>query len=135
MEHLSPPEDRYCLEFANQVSPYNVHNGLMLTHLEEGKATVEVELQPHSLNFGGSAHGGLIYSLCDYAAGCTVLAYLEPYSVTLSGELSFLRPGFGKKLIARAEAIKRGRISVVDVDVFNDEGTHIAHGLFQYCRV
>ena len=83
---------------------YNRHNGITLVEMEEGHSVVEAKLTRESMNPQGSAHGGLIFSMADTAAGCACLSRGRT-AVTLSGTGKYLRPGKGEYL--RAEATEQ----------------------------
>ena len=82
-------------------------------------------------------HGGAIASLVDVAATAAAWATprvsLEARGTTVGMSLSFLAPARGCDLAADARVVKRGgTICVVDVEVEDDDGTHIARALVTY---
>lgn len=118
------------MEYLNGRSPFNVHNGLRVVELEDDICVVEGELVPEALNPWGMAHGGLIYSACDVAAG--VLASRGGGCVTQSGSMYYLRPCTGKTMRAEGRIVKAGRtVTLVETNVYDDKGTHCARGEFQ----
>ena len=92
------------IRYINSFLGYNHHNGIKLVALEEGHSIVEVQLTRDSMNPQGTAHGGLIFSLADTAAGCACISRGRS-AVTLSGNVNYLRPGKGEYL--RAEATEQ----------------------------
>lgn len=88
------------------------------------------------LNPFGNIHGGVIFTLCDNAAG-SYMANLGRYSVTMHSDLSFYRPAhLGDLLTARVDARKIGKtVSVLLVELRDQNGTRIADGTFQMFRV
>lgn len=119
------------LNLVNTRCEYNKYNHIYTTDIGPDFSVVEVELRPESLNPLGMAHGGLVYSLCDVAAGVVVGQRARTF-VTLSGSLSFLRPGKGKKLRCEGRIIKPGRtVNVVETSVYDDSGTLTARGTFE----
>ena len=119
------------LNLVNTRCEYNKYNHIYTTDIGPDFSVVEVELRPESLNPLGMAHGGLVYSLCDVAAGVAVGQRARTF-VTLSGSLSFLRPGKGKKLRCEGRIIKPGRtVNVVETSVYDDSGTLTARGTFE----
>jgi acyl-CoA thioesterase len=116
----------------NRRSEFNLHNNIFITAVGDGTGMVETELTNNSMNPMGSAHGGLVYALCDVAAG---VAAMGPNAggVTQSGSLYYLRPAVGKKLRAVGTVIKKGRtVSLVQTDVFDDANALVARGEFEY---
>lgn len=108
------------IESANRRCGFNIHNGLKLRDFDDSKCVMEVRLTEASLNPRGMAHGGLVFSLCDTAAG--VLAALMGKScVTLSADIRFLHPSCGEYLYCVASMIKgSGRVLVADTKVYDD---------------
>jgi acyl-CoA thioesterase len=92
------------IRYINSFLGYNHHNGIKLVALEEGRSVVEVQLTRDSMNPQGTAHGGLIFSIADTAAGCACISRGRS-AVTLSGNVNYLRPGKGEYL--RAEATEQ----------------------------
>lgn len=119
------------LNLVNTRCEYNKYNHIYTTDIGPDFSVVEVELRPESLNPLGMAHGGLVYSLCDVAAGVAVGQRAKTF-VTLSGSLNFLRPGKGKRLRCEGRIIKPGRtVNVVETSVYDDSSTLTARGTFE----
>lgn len=119
------------LNLVNTRCEYNKYNHIYTTDIGPEFSVVEVELRPESLNPLGMAHGGLVYSLCDVAAGVAVGQRARTF-VTLSGSLNFLRPGKGKKLRCEGRIIKSGHtVNVVETSVYDCSGTLTARGTFE----
>lgn len=57
----------------------------------------------------GVFHGGVIAALADHAAGAAVTTAMPKgrFAVTVSLQVSYLAPGKGETLIARAKAVQR----------------------------
>lgn len=110
---------------------FNIHNGIKVVELGEDFCAVEAELCDNSMNPWGMAHGGIVYSVCDVAAG-VVVSQTERRGVTQSGTVYYLRPSTGSKIRAEGKIIKNGRtVVLVETNVYNDEGVHTARGEFQ----
>ena len=120
------------LDAMNKRCPFNEYNGIRVTELGKDRCTVRLELRPESMNAFGAAHGGLIYSMCDAAAGVAVCLGGRP-GVTLSGSIRYLCPSKGEYLRAEGEVIKSGKsIVFVETKVWDSEGTLTAVGSFEY---
>lgn len=104
MEKDAKMDHKKFITYINSFLGYNRHNGITLVELEEGHSVVEVKLTRESMNPQGSAHGGLMFSLADTAAGCACLSHGR-VAVTLSGSANYLAPGKGAWL--RAEALEQ----------------------------
>lgn len=101
--------------------------GISLTHCEEGYAETTVTIDKNMLNFHGAAHGGLIFSLADYAFAAASNSYGQ-IAVGLNVHMSYLAPGFvGHILTCTAKEVKRTpRIAVYQMVVKNDSDEHVA---------
>ena len=102
-------------------------NNIRLTRVEPGYAEGELTITPESLNSRGVVQGGAIFTLCDTtAAGASNSG--NDGMIAMGGNITYIRPGTGKKLRAEATQINRGkRTGLFSVDVFNDEGKLVAH--------
>lgn len=122
------------IEHFNGRCPFNIHNGIRLVELEEDFCVVEAGLTAQALNSWGMAHGGLVYSVCDFAAG--VIASQGKTCVTQSGSIYYLRPCMGSLIRAEGRIVKRGRtVTLVETNVYDDEGRHCARGEFQIYKL
>lgn len=106
---------------------FAITNGFELEEYEDGKsATLKVTLTEKSLNPYGFAHGGLIFGLGDNAMG-VVARTTGRSAVTLSSNISYLKPVSGKYLIAKAEMIKNGKTTAyLRTDFYNDKKALVA---------
>lgn len=119
------------IEAVNKRCNFNIHNGIKVVELEEGFCAVEAELCENAMNPWGMTHGGMVYSVCDVAAG-VVVSQTERRGVTQSGTVYYLRPSTGSKIRAEGRIIKNGKtVVLVETNVYNDKGVHTARGEFQ----
>ncbi|MGI5986329.1 MAG: PaaI family thioesterase [Clostridiales bacterium] len=125
-------EERYAqmIDYMNTVPDYNYHNGIKLIELADNYAACKVELTPETMNSQGMAHGGIIFAICDDAAGYAA-AFIDRRLVTQGGNINFLRPATGSYLIAKAEPVKVGKnISIVESRAYDDQDRLVAHATF-----
>lgn len=125
-------EERYSriIEYMNTVPDFNYHNGIKLMELRDDFASCKAELTPEAINSQGIAHGGLIFSVCDVAAGFAA-ANIDRRCVTQAANIYFLRPAQGDYIIATAEPVKNGKtVSVIDAKVFDDQERLVAEAMF-----
>ncbi len=116
----------------NKRSPFNKHNGVTVTDIGKGTSVVEAELNDHTSNPFGKAHGGLMFTMCDVAAGVAATGGISA-GVTQSASMYYLRPGIGRSLRAEGKVLKAGRtVSNVETNVFDETGTLIARGEFEF---
>ena len=117
LKELLNKDDRFCR-----------FNGMRLDVLRTGYAEAVMEITENSLNGVGIAQGGSIFTLADLAFAGAANSY-GFRTVGLNSTISFLRPGVGKSLRAKATEVNRGRRTCVySVDVFNEDGKLVAHG-------
>ena len=112
------------------------HNNYSLVELkEEEYSIVKVELKEQALNPFGIAHGGLIFGLGDTAMGIVVNTK-EKIAVTLSSNITYLRPAKGSYLIAKAKMVKKGKtISYLNAEIYNEKDVLVATMDADYCYV
>lgn len=83
------------------------HVGTELLELVEGKAVLRVPLRAQLKQQHGFAHGGVIAYLADNALTFAGGSVLGPAVVTAGYSLTFMRPGLGDALVARAHVLER----------------------------
>ena len=119
------------IKLMNSCSGFNMHNGIVISDISDELCVVEGELKPQAMNPLGMAHGGFVYSLCDVAAGALVGQNGGEF-VTLSANMSYLRPSQGTRLRAEGRLLKKGRtVCVVDTLVYDDQDRLTARGTFE----
>ena len=111
---------------------FNRAHGFRLTEVEEGRAVVETELKPEHLNIWGHAHGGILYSMADIAAGVATRALCGCHTVTAASSVNYLFASLNaRRLRAEGTVIKKGHSLVVSqTEVYDDEGNHLLTGQF-----
>jgi len=98
---------------------------------EQGRATVELEIDERLNNPMGRVHGGVLAALSDAAMGIAFGRTLDPGQdfSTIDLHVHFMRPVRGKKLIAKGEMIQRGlRIGYVVCRITDDRGKEVVSG-------
>ena len=110
-------DDRFCR-----------YNEMRIDVIRPGYAEAVMKITENKLNGLGIAQGGAIFTLADLAfAGASNAAGFR--TVAFTSNLSFIRPGTGRRLRAVATEVSRGRrTGVYSVHVFNDDGKVVAHG-------
>ncbi|TGE06521.1 PaaI family thioesterase [Hymenobacter fodinae] len=98
--------------------------GADLTVIESGRVEAELLLQQQHQQHSGFAHGGLVATMADLAAGFAAVT-LVPEGlgvVTVELKTSYLHPGVGKKLRAVGWVLKAGRrLHFCEAEVWCDE--------------
>lgn len=94
------------------------HLGAKLEALEEGYSRYSLTVQPEHLNFHGSVHGGIIFSLGDIAFAAAGNSRGQ-MAVALNVDIGFMRPAqVGDTLVAEAKEISlSGPIGLYELTV------------------
>ena len=110
-------DDRFCR-----------YNEMRIDVIRPGYAEAVMKITENKLNGLGIAQGGAIFTLADLAfAGASNAAGFR--TVAFTSNISFIRPGTGRRRRAVATEVSRGRrTGVYSVQVFNDDGKVVAHG-------
>jgi len=117
-------------ELLNRDDRFCRYNNIRLDVLRTGYAEAVMEITENTMNGLGIAQGGSIFTLADLAFAGAGNSY-GFRMVGLNSSISFIRPGVGKQLRAKATQVSRGRRTCVySVEVFNDDGKIVAHGTF-----
>ena len=70
--------------------PFSQYNHMKVTAVDDGTATVELELHPDSLNCWGTPHGGALFTMADVAAGMALLTLRQEVTFTVSSSIEYL---------------------------------------------
>ncbi|QZT34461.1 hydroxyphenylacetyl-CoA thioesterase PaaI [Caldalkalibacillus thermarum TA2.A1] len=107
--------------------PYAQHLGIELVSLDKGVAQTRVTVTEQHLNFNGACHGGLIFSLADYAFAAASNSHGQ-VAVGINVHMSYLAPGHvGQTLTCTATEIKKTpRLAVYEMTVKNEENDIVA---------
>ena len=78
---------------------------------EDGKVTMMMDVTPNALNGYGYVHGGMLFTLADYAMGaaCRTLVQEGESPVTLEAKANYIGNVKEGRLIARSEALHQGK--------------------------
>jgi uncharacterized protein (TIGR00369 family) len=102
--------------------------GIEMTAVADGHAEAHLPLRDeHSSNpYSRIAHGGVTYSLADTVGGAAVVSVSGTISPTVDMRMDYLAPATDD-LRAEAEVVRNGgSVAVVDVEVYDDDGHHVA---------
>lgn len=110
--------------------------GIEAIEAEPGRVRKRIRLREHHLNYNNVAHGGVISSLIDSAAGAAARTLRTPAEIrerphaTSDLHVSYLAPAAGTELVAEARVVKAGRTAIfVEVDVTDDSNRLVAKGM------
>ena len=101
--------------------------GIQLVEVRPGYACLRMAVRDDMLNFVGTVHGGMLFTLADTAFGFACNSY-NKLSVASGCSIEFLRPALaGETLNAIAvEQALVGRNGIYDVRVENNKGELVA---------
>lgn len=101
---------------------FSINSGMKLVELREGWARAELTIGENSLNYMGTMHGGLLYTMADVAAGAA-MAFCGRQAVTLSATTEYIKPALSGKVIAEGKVIAHGKtIGRCEVEIHNEAG-------------
>lgn len=109
--------------------------GCHIDEAEPGHAIVSIEIEDRHLNGNNVVQGGVTFTLADIS--CAAAACADgTVSVSADGNISYLSPGAGKKLIAEARELKKGRtLSYYETLITDETGKKIAKASFTMFRI
>lgn len=109
--------------------------GCDITEASQGSSVVTIAVNEKHLNGNDVVQGGVIFTLADFS--CAVAANSEEIAfVSADGNISYMNAATGKKLISRAEVIRKGRTLAFCEAVIEDENKKIiAKASFTMCRI
>ncbi len=107
---------------------------------EDGKVVMMMDVTPNALNGYGYVHGGMLFTLADYAMGAAsrTLVGEGESPVTLEAKANYVSNVKEGRLVARSEALHRGKhlitLETRICDADSDELIMIVTGTFYIIR-
>ena len=98
--------------------------GADLTRIEPGRVEAELLLQEQHQQHRGFAHGGVIATMADLAAGFAAVTLVPEDAGVVTAEIkvSYLHPGFGTTMRAVGWVLKAGRrLHFCEAEVWCDD--------------
>ena len=123
---MIPPEQLQKVKnFVHPKDTFNLWNGLELTEMGDGTATIEVEITPNSINSWNIPHGGLLFAMADVACGVAAVSVRMEKCVTANASIDYLAAaGSTGRLKATAQVLRSGRkLCFCAAQVWDDKGT------------
>lgn len=111
------------------VGPFAKLLGARRAHMGEGSCSFELTAESRHFNPHGVVHGGVVYSLVDYAMGGALASRLTPGErcATLEIKINYLAAAGTGPLCAEAKVAGRSnRIGVLEARVTDGQGRLIA---------
>lgn len=108
--------------------PFATLLGIEVTEAVDGHAEGSIEMR-EELSWNEDrvmAHGGVTFTLADTVGGAALVSLADQPVPTIDMRIDYLNAGTGD-LYAEADVVRFGDdIGVVDVNVYDDERTHLA---------
>lgn len=105
---------------------FSKHNNFEFVEVTENSAIIKANLTENSMNPYNMVHGGLTFGLGDMAMG-VLLKEKGRSAVTLNANITYLKPGKGNYITAKAEIVKYGKqTSCVECNIYNEKEELIA---------
>ncbi|GIX49319.1 MAG: phenylacetic acid degradation protein PaaD [Candidatus Tectimicrobiota bacterium] len=110
-----------------QSDPWAQSLGIEYLDIRPGYCRLALQLQPHMINFYGTPHGGVIFTLADAAFAVACNAHGVP-ALALNVTISYLATVAPQaRLIAEARQRQQGRrTGLYEVSVYDETGTLVA---------
>lgn len=89
--------------------------------MADGRSTFELTVRPEHMNPHGIVHGGVVYTLVDFAMGGALTSVLEPGErcATVEVKINYLAPAVSGDLRAEACLVSRSRrLAVLEARVY-----------------
>ena len=111
------------------IQPLSGFEKAKLIEVTPGYCKYSIEVQPTMINLYGNLHGGVIFTLCDIAAGMATYAY-EVSNVTLQGNINFEKAVQSGTLYVECKTEHKGRQTAVNcVHITDEAGRNIASAM------
>lgn len=113
------------INMGNTCNPFDNHNGLRVTDVDDGVAVVETTLRPESLNSWGTPHGGLLFTLADVACGMAAISLRREAMVSVSASADFIAAAGGEGVIRAEGRVLRcgGKLCFCAAEIRDGEDT------------
>lgn len=101
---------------------------MRVVEAEDGNAVLTMDVTPNARNGYGYVHGGMLFTLADYAMGATARTLVEEGAspVTLEAKANYLGNVQEGRLIARCEALHQGKhLIMLETRIFNAESEEL----------
>lgn len=100
--------------------------GIQVDSLSDNEAVLSMPVDTRHLNGNGVVQGGAIFTLCDTAFAAAANCGSRRM-VNRSAEITYLKPGTGPMLYARAKCVSQGAtMGLYQIEAYDDTGTLIA---------
>lgn len=112
------------LHFCNDNEPFLTHNYMRMADTDDGTATIVLPMHENSLNRWGGAHGGILFSLCDVAAGMAIMSLRQEMVVTVNAHIDYLSGAAAGSTLTAVGRVDRlgGKLAFCSAEVTDETG-------------
>jgi acyl-CoA thioesterase len=101
--------------------------GIQLTECEPGYAKAIVKIEPHHLNGAGVVHGGLLFTLADFAFAAAVNAY-GTVTLSVAANITYFDKSTEGLLIAEARELSHSnKLIHCNIEIRLETGTVLSN--------
>ena len=111
------------------VGPIAALLGIRRASMGDGRSVFELTIRPEHMNPHGVVHGGVVYTLVDFAMGGALTSLLEPGEgcATLEVKINYLAPALAGDVRAEACVVSRSRrVAVMEARAYGEAQRLIA---------
>ncbi|MCK4379127.1 MAG: PaaI family thioesterase [Deltaproteobacteria bacterium] len=113
-------------EFFQKRDRFAKHVGIKLMEAAEGKAKVRLKIEEHHLNGVNLVHGGVIFSLADFAFAVASNSH-GTLALGINANISYVKSAKDGILTAEAmEVAKNSKLATYQIDITNEKAELIA---------
>ena len=116
------------IRFGNSANPFDKHNGVRITDVQDGYAVVETDLRRENLNSWGGPHGGLLFTMADVACGVATISLRQEQCVTVNAGMDFLATTGGQGRLRAVVRVERcgGKLCFSTAEIRDEKDTLLA---------
>jgi acyl-CoA thioesterase len=106
---------------------YAAHSGIELVECKPGYAKARVKIDDKHLNGAGVVHGGLLFTLADFAFAASVNSYGN-VTLSINASISYFDKSKSGEITAESTEIARSNsLSTCDINITDEGGTLLAN--------
>ena len=123
------------LHFCNDNEPFLTHNYMRMADTDDGTATIVLPMHENSLNRWGGAHGGILFSLCDVAAGMAIMSLRQEMVVTVNATIDYLAAAAAGSTLTAVGKVDRlgGKLAFCSAEMTDETGKVIVRAHCVMC--
>ena len=123
------------LRFCNDNEPFLTHNYMRMADTDDGTATIVLPMHENSLNRWGGAHGGILFSLCDVAAGMAIMSLRQEMVVTVNASIDYLAAAPAGSTLTAVGRVDRigGKLAFCSAEITDETGNVVVRSHTVMC--